>query len=78
MANVSTRLLAPLLGYLSRLRFPTLMLLSAALFLADLFLPDAIPFIDEIFFGLLTAIFASWKRRRDGSTSIESDLDGHR
>ena len=41
-----------LLGYASRLRFPKLLLLTVVLFVADLFIPDCIPFVDEILLGL--------------------------
>lgn len=55
---------AVLLGRLRNLRFPTLAILVGALFLADLVIPDAIPLVDELLLGLLTLLFASWKRRR--------------
>jgi len=41
-----------LLNYAARLRFPKLLALTGILFLADLVVPDAIPFIDEILLGL--------------------------
>lgn len=54
-----------LLGrFLGRLRFPQLFLLMAGLFLFDLFIPDLIPFLDEIFLGLFAALFALIKNRR--------------
>ena len=31
---------------------------------ADLVVPDILPFVDEIFLALLTAIFGLWKDRR--------------
>lgn len=55
---------APLLGWASRLRYPTLFKLTAALFLVDLFLPDPIPFVDEIVLGLGTLLLANWRTRR--------------
>ena len=57
-----TPLLAPLLSYASRLRFPTLFMITAALFLFDLALPDLVPFIDEILLGLGTLLLASWRK----------------
>ena len=57
-----TPLLAPLLTYASRLRFPTLFMITAALFLFDLVLPDLVPFIDEILLGLGTLLLASWRK----------------
>lgn len=50
--------------FAGRLRFPALFLLTAALFVADLLVPDAIPLIDEILLGLATVLLGSWKRRR--------------
>jgi Family of unknown function (DUF6116) len=46
------------------LRFPALFLLFAGLTLADLFIPDMIPFVDEIGLALLTLLFGLWKDRR--------------
>ena len=53
------------LAYASRLRFPTLFLIALALFVIDLVVPDPVPFLDEIMLGLLTLLFASWRKRRD-------------
>ena len=47
------------------LRFPQLFALAAVLFVLDLFIPDIIPMFDEVFFGLLTLLFGSWKDRMD-------------
>jgi hypothetical protein len=47
--------------FLSGLRFRTLFLFTATLFVADLLLPDTIPFVDEILLGLLTVLFAQLK-----------------
>jgi len=46
-------------GYASKLRFPKLFLLTAGLFVADLIVPDFIPFVDEILLGLLTLLLGS-------------------
>lgn len=48
----------------SRLRHPQLFALLLGVFIADLLLPDFIPFADEIFLGLLTVMFGLWKDRR--------------
>ncbi|MBU8978136.1 MULTISPECIES: DUF6116 family protein [unclassified Lysobacter] len=56
---------APLLGYLSKLSFPRLFLVAAALFLVDLVVPDFIPLADELLLGLGTLLLASWKKRKD-------------
>jgi len=46
------------------LRYPQLFFLTAALFVVDLFVPDMIPFADEILLGLLTVLLARLKDRR--------------
>ena len=48
----------------SRLRFPTLFMLIALLFVIDVFVPDFIPFIDEIILGLMTVVLGLWRERR--------------
>lgn len=54
-----------ILGRARDLRFPYLFLLIAALFVADLFLPDAIPFADELLLGLLTLLLGNWRKHRN-------------
>jgi hypothetical protein len=53
---------------ISRLRQPQLFLLAGVVFVADLLVPDAIPFVDEILLGLVTALLGSWRRREDSGT----------
>jgi len=50
--------------FASRLRYPQLFFLTAGLFVVDLFVPDMIPFADEILLGLLTVLLARLKDRR--------------
>ncbi len=57
-------LTGPLFRFAEKLRFPQLFVLTAGLFLLDLIVPDLIPFADEVLLGLLTVLFASWRRRR--------------
>jgi hypothetical protein len=52
-----------LLHYASRLRFPKLLALAAAVFVADLIFPDVIPFADEILLGLITLLLAMVRKR---------------
>ncbi|HEU4663660.1 MAG TPA: DUF6116 family protein [Dokdonella sp.] len=59
MPNPITR---PLLRWADGLRFPRLALLTAALFVADLLVPDVIPFVDEILLGLGTLLLANLHR----------------
>ncbi|HWS27551.1 MAG TPA: DUF6116 family protein [Xanthomonadales bacterium] len=47
-----------LLGWAEKLRFPWLLLLTAALFGIDLAIPDFIPFVDEILLGLATLVLS--------------------
>jgi len=47
-----------------RLRFPTLFALAALLFVADLLVPDFLPFIDEILLGLLTVMLGMLREKR--------------
>jgi hypothetical protein len=46
------------------LRFPTLFKIVGALFLIDFFLPDLIPFADEILLALGTLLLGSLRSRR--------------
>ena len=50
--------------YAAGLRFPKLFMITAAFFLLDLFIPDMIPFADEILLALVTALLGSLKRRK--------------
>lgn len=56
--------LAPLLGWLGRLSFPRLFLVTAALFGITLVVPDPLPFVDELLLGLGTLLLANWKNRK--------------
>lgn len=58
-------LVAPLLGFLGRLSFPRLFLIAAALWAADMVVPDFIPFIDELLLGIGTLLLASFRKRKD-------------
>ncbi len=58
-ASIAARLLRRL-----NLRFPGLFLILAILTLADLLVPDIIPFADEIGLALLTLLLGSWKNRK--------------
>jgi len=46
------------------LRYPTLFAVLAILTVADLVIPDLIPFVDEIGMALLALLVGSWKNRR--------------
>lgn len=55
-----------------RLRFPQLFWVALVLFLLDLVVPDAIPFADEILFGLLTVFLGSL--RKDSPEEEEAEV----
>jgi hypothetical protein len=52
-----------LLGWFARLRFPTLLTITGVLFVVNIFMPDLVPFVDEILLGLVTLVLANWKKR---------------
>lgn len=58
-------------GYLARLRYPWLVVLAATLFLLDLFIPDFVPFADEVMLALATVLLASRKRRGTSTSTPE-------
>lgn len=68
-------LLAPLLRWLGRLSYPRLFVLAALLFVADLFVPDMIPLVDEILLGIGTLLLANWKSRK-GPRRTGETIDG--
>lgn len=56
-------ILAPLLRWLGRLSYPKLFLVAAALFVANVFVPDPLPFIDELLLGIGAMMIARRKRK---------------
>lgn len=67
-------LLAPLLGWFGKLSYPRLFLITAALFVADVIVPDFIPLVDELLLGLGTLLLANWKKVRPATDApIEDD-----
>ncbi|MCL7713808.1 DUF6116 family protein [Stenotrophomonas mori] len=61
---MSSPVVLPLMEWARKLRYPTLFKITAGLFLLSLVVPDPLPFVDEILFGLGTLLLANWKRRR--------------
>ena len=57
-------LLAPALRFLGKLSYPRLFALTAGLFILDIFIPDMVPFADELLLGLGTLLLGNWKRRK--------------
>jgi len=50
------------------LRYPRLLALTGTLFVVDLFIPDMIPFADEILLGLGTLLLTRLRTRREEPT----------
>ena len=50
--------------FLGRLRFPQVFILLVVLFALDSFLPDPIPFVDELILGLLALLVSLWKEKQ--------------
>jgi hypothetical protein len=70
------KLFGPIQRFLERRRFPTLFLILAALFGANLFIPDAIPLIDELIMLVATVIVGAFRERRKGrSEASESSSE---
>lgn len=51
------------ISYLESLRFPVLLLVAIVLFVVNIFVPDVLPFVDEILLALIAAILSRLKRR---------------
>ena len=61
-SHMANPLLGPVLGWFGKLSYPRLFVATAALFVADMLVPDFIPFVDELLLGLGTLLLANWKR----------------
>ena len=71
-------LLAPVLGFLGRLSYPRLFLVTAALFVLDLIVPDLIPLADEILLGLGSLLLANFKKRKASPAADVIEGESHR
>jgi hypothetical protein len=49
-------------GFASRLRFPWLLALTLSILLVDLFVPDVIPFVDEILLSLAALVLTGLRK----------------
>ena len=54
---------AVVLRWASGLRFPALFILTALLFGLNLFIPDVIPFVDELVMGLIALLLANLRKQ---------------
>jgi hypothetical protein len=68
MTTPKSALLGWLASYAAGLRFPVLLAIVGGLFLLDLFVPDLIPFADEVLLGLVTVLLASLRKRKGEDT----------
>jgi hypothetical protein len=70
-------LLLPIINWAKNLRHPTLFKVVAALFLIDLVVPvdDFLPpfFLDELMLGLGTLALASWRKRKEPTSTAATD-----
>lgn len=57
----------PVRRFLERRRFPSLMLMAGVLLLINLFVPDPIPFIDELLLLIATVAFGAWRKPKPES-----------
>ncbi len=64
MPASSQSLIQRLQRFAGQLKSSTLLAIVASVFVLDLFIPDALPFIDEIVLGLITVLVARWQSRR--------------
>jgi hypothetical protein len=59
LIGIKTRLIS----YLESLRFPWLLLTTFCLFIVNVFIPDVVPFIDEILLALIAVVLSRLKRK---------------
>jgi hypothetical protein len=73
MALPQTTLIATLLRFAGRMRFPTLFWITAALFLLDVVVPDILPFADEILLGLGALVLSRWRKPEESAKDADGD-----
>ena len=71
MSAPRNALIAPLLAYASRLRFPWLFGIMLVLFVVNLFVVDPIPLVDEVLLGLFALLLGTIRRKRDKTADPE-------
>ena len=64
MRALTRSILAILPASTTRLRYPALTAILAALLVVDLIVPDLVPLVDEIVLAVATAALASWRTER--------------
>lgn len=63
--------IGPILGYLSRLRFPYLFVITLGLFIINVIVPDVIPFADEILLGLVALLLGNLRKKKPPDANPE-------
>jgi hypothetical protein len=68
-------MLAPLMRWLGGLSHPKLFAVAMALFVVNLFVPDPLPFVDELLLGIGALMLGRRKRRpgQSGGRVIDGD-----
>ena len=75
MAKTSGSPVQDVVGSLmGRLRYPWVFALLGALFLADLVVPDPIPFVDEVMLAILTFLLGTWRSRKKDPPDVVVDV----
>jgi hypothetical protein len=62
-------------GTLGRLRHPWLFALAGAMLVADLLVPDALPFVDEVLLFAATAGLGLLRKRRSAAKGEEAPAE---
>lgn len=76
MSDTDRGTVSELIGrFARRLRYPQLFTVVLVVFLVDLVVPDPIPFIDELLFGLLTVLLGSLGRDGPPAERAEKEKD---
>lgn len=70
--RIMTRFFAPVERFLARRRFRTLFIILAILFVADVFIPDPIPLIDELILLVATVIVGSFRKPKGSDSASDS------
>ncbi len=55
----------------TKLRFPVLLFITGSLFVFDMFMPDILPFVDEILLGLVTVVLANLRKRKQPEVIVQ-------
>ena len=56
-----------------RLSSRALLAVVAGLFVADVIVPDALPFLDEIVLGVIAVLLARWQSRREAASHVSPE-----